>query len=125
MSSIYLYADETSREVLLNEQQKIALIGGDTGHANFGDVLQLVNSINVAKQSKRFATVCVMGAHAIAFKESPATIRQNYGTDAIVFVAEYPLILEDSSPRLELVSRDSEPRCHSFVWRWISQRHVG
>lgn len=103
MSSIYLYADETSREVLLNEQQKIALIGSDTGHANFGDVLQLVNSINVAKQSKRFATVCVMGAHAIAFKESPATTRQNYGTDAIVFVAEYPLILEDSSPRLELV----------------------
>jgi hypothetical protein len=103
VSSIYLYADEASCEVLLNDLQKFVLIGGDTGNANFGDVLQAINSVNMAQQSKRFATVCVMVVHAVAFKEFPAWTRKNYGTDAIVFVADYPLILDDCSPCLKLV----------------------
>ncbi len=103
MSNIYLYADKASREILLNDLQKILLIGGDFGYGNFGDVLQHVNSLNAAKQTKRFATVSVMAANAIGFADFPAWARKNYGSDAIVFVAEYPLILNDSSPCLELV----------------------
>lgn len=101
MSSIYLYADKTSRDVLLSDLQKFVLIGSDFGYGNFGDVLQQVNSLNAAKQAKRFATVSVMAANAIGFSDFPALIRGNYGADAIVFVADYPLILDDSSPNLE------------------------
>lgn len=103
MKNRYLYADRSSRDFLLNDLQKIFLIGGDTGNTNFGDVLQAINSINSAKQVGRFATVCVMVAHAISFKEFPDSTRNNYGADAIVFVADYPLILDDSSPCLELI----------------------
>lgn len=103
MKNRYLYADRSSRDILLNDLQKIFLIGGDTGNTNFGDVLQAINSINSAKQVGRFATVCVMVAHAISFKEFPDSTRDNYGADAIVFVADYPLILDDNSPCLDLI----------------------
>ena len=103
MNHIYLYADEASREVLLNDMQKVALIGSDFGYGNFGDVLQHVNSLNAAKQAKRFASVSIMAANAIGFADFPTWTRANYGADAIVFVADYPLILDGSSPCLELV----------------------
>ena len=100
MNPIYLYTDAASRDVLLNDQQKIILIGGDFGYGNFGDVMQHVNSVNIANKSKRFSTVSVMSANAIGFKEFPVWARQSYGTDAIVFVADYPLILDETSPEL-------------------------
>jgi hypothetical protein len=103
VSVSYLYADEASREILSNDLQKIALIGGDTGNTNFGDVLQTINSISIAKHSKRFATVCIMAVHAIAFKEFPACSKEHYGADAVVFVADYPLTLDDCSPCIKLV----------------------
>lgn len=99
----YLYADEASREVLLSQRQKVLLIGGDTGNANFGDVLQAVNSINSVHQSQRFATVCIMVAHAISFQQFPVRTREAYGADAILFVADYPLIFDKTSPSLERV----------------------
>ena len=100
MSPIYLYTDEASRDVLLDDQQKIILIGGDFGYGNFGDVLQHINSVNIARKSKRFSTVSVMAANAIGFKEFPEWAMQSYGTDAIIFVADYPLILDEASPAL-------------------------
>ena len=103
MRHIYLYADEASRDILQNDVEKIILIGGDTGNANFGDILQLINSLNIAKQSNRFSTVAVMVAHAISARDFPAMARQSYGADAIIFIADYPLILDESSPRWDLV----------------------
>ena len=103
MRKIYLYADEASREVLLNDLQKAIHIGGDFGYGNFGDVLQHINSLNATKQANRFVSVSVLSANAIGFADFPAWARQNYGADAIVFVADYPLILDNSSPRLEIV----------------------
>jgi hypothetical protein len=100
MSALYFYTDETSRDILLEDQQKIILIGGDFGHGNFGDVLQHITSVNIAKASKRFATVSIMAANAIGFKEFPEWARRSYGTDAIIFVADYPLILDEASPVL-------------------------
>lgn len=103
MSSIYLYADAASRSILSNELQKIVYIGGDFGHGNFGDVLQHMASLKAAKTTKRFVTVSVMAANAIGYKDFPACTKDNYGADAIVFVADYPLVLDDSSPQLELI----------------------
>lgn len=103
MSSVYLYADETSRQILSNDQQKIILIGGDFGYGNFGDVLQHINCLNIAEQSNRFATVSVLAANSIGFQDFPAWAMQNYGADALIFVADYPLILDQSSPHLELL----------------------
>jgi hypothetical protein len=103
VSRIYLYADHASREVLLNDLQKFVLIGGDFGYGNFGDVLQHINSLNTTKLAKSYATVSVFAANAIGFADYPAWIRQSYGADAIVFVSEYPLILDERSPSLALV----------------------
>ena len=100
MSPIYLYTNEASRNTLLDDSQKIILIGGDFGYGNFGDVLQHINSLNIARKSKRFSTVSVMAANAIGFKEFPEWAKQRYGTDAIIFVADYPLILAEDSPAL-------------------------
>lgn len=101
MNNIYLYADKASLEVLSNDLQKLLLIGSDFGYGNFGDVLQHVNSLNTAKRAKRFATVSIMAANAIGFADFPAWARANYGSDAIIFVADYPLILTSDSPSLE------------------------
>lgn len=103
MSPIYIYADAASRNILSSDRQKIVCIGGDFGYGNFGDVLQHVNSLKAAKKTKRFATVSFMAANAIGFKEFPACTRNNYGADAIVFVSDYPLVFDDSSPHLELI----------------------
>ncbi|VVN35076.1 hypothetical protein [Pseudomonas fluorescens] len=100
MSHFYLYTDEVSRDVLLGAQQKIILIGGDFGYSNFGDVLQHVNSLNFARKSKRFSTVSVMAASAIGSKEFPEWASQSYATDAIIYIADYPLILDEASPTL-------------------------
>jgi hypothetical protein len=103
VSSIYLYADEASRNILSNGLQKIVCIGSDFGYGNFGDVLQHVTSLKAAKKAKKFVTVSVMAANAIGFKEFPACTRKNYGADAIIFVADYPLVLDDRTPQLELI----------------------
>lgn len=103
MSNIYLYADEHSRQVLLGEQQKIISIGGDFGHGNFGDIIQNINSLNLAKKSGKFASISVMAASAIGFKDFPGWARDVYGADALIFVSDYPLIIDAESPNLELV----------------------
>lgn len=102
MKHCYLYADEASQTVLLNEQQKIILIGSDFGYGNFGDIIQHVNSVNIAKQAG-FCTVSVMAANAIGFKSFPAWARGTYETDAIIFIADYPLVLDENAPHLKPV----------------------
>ena len=103
MNNIYLYADECSRQELISDDQKIISIGGDFGHGNFGDIIQNINSLNLTKKTGKFAAVSVMAASAIGFKEFPAWARKVYGADALIFISDYPLILDSDSPALELV----------------------
>ncbi len=103
MNSIYLYADEASLEVLLDERQKALLVGSDFGYGNFGDVLQHLNSARFVKELGRYATVSVFAANAIEFAGFPSWARSAYGSDAIVYVADYPLLLDENSPKLKLV----------------------
>lgn len=103
MSNIYLYADESSLDVLASPQQKLIIIGGDFGHGNFGDILQHLNAIRLIKGKERFATVSIMAANAIGFASFPEWARQAYGTDAIIYAADYPLILDEHSPKLKAV----------------------
>ena len=103
MNNIYLYADEHSVRELLSEKQKIISIGGDFGHGNFGDILQNIGSLNLSKKSGKFSAVSVMGASAIGFKEFPEWARGVYGADALIFISDYPLILDAQSPALNLV----------------------
>lgn len=104
MNNIYLYADAHSRQVLLNGEQKIISIGGDFGHGNFGDIIQNVNSLNLAKKPGKFSAVSVMAASAIGFKNFPEWARNVYGADALIFISDYPLILDADSPQLEMVA---------------------
>lgn len=104
MGNIYLYADEESRQVLLDKSQKLISIGSDFGYGNFGDIVQSVNSLKLAKKSRQFTTVSILAANAIGFKEFPQWVKNSYGSDAVIFVAEYPLILDENSPSLKLVS---------------------
>lgn len=104
MSNFYIYADEYSQNVLANTRPKIITIGGDFGHGNFGDVLQHMNAATAIKQSGRFQTVSVMAANAISHVDFPSWVPSAYSTDAVVFVSEYPLILNQTDPRLKLVS---------------------
>lgn len=103
MGKFYLYADESSLDVLSSAEQKLILIGGDFGYGNFGDVLQHLNAIRLVKGAERYRTVSVMAANAISFAEFPAWARTVYGTDAIIFVAEYPLIFGEDGPSLNPV----------------------
>lgn len=110
---IHLYTDAASRAVLLGERQKLMLIGGDFGYGNFGDLLQHVNAARIAGESGRFATVSVLAANAIASPDFPARAGQAYGSDAVVYVAEHPLIFDGDLPPLELVA---EIRNLAAVW---------
>lgn len=103
MSTIYLYADEASWQVLSDSRQKVALIGGDFGYGNFGDVLQHLNTIRFAKKMKGYATISVMAANAIGVSGFPEWARSAYATDAVVYIAEYPLVLDEKSPKLKAV----------------------
>jgi hypothetical protein len=97
---LFFYADPESREVLLGDRQKMLVIGGDFGYGNFGDVLQHINTVQFGQQSARFVTVSVLAANAIGFREFPGWCRQAYGTDALLFVSEFPLILDERCPLL-------------------------
>ncbi len=103
MSNIYLYADESSLDVLANKQQKMVLIGGDFGYGNFGDVLQHMNAIRLVKETGRYSTISVMAANSIGFSNFPEWAKSAYGADAIIYVADYPLILSEHSPQLKPV----------------------
>lgn len=103
MKGIYLYATESSLDVLLDSRQKLILIGSDFGYGNFGDVVQHLGAVSVARECERYAIVSVMAANAIGRSSLPAWAIGVYGVDAIVYVAEYPLILEGASPDLKLV----------------------
>lgn len=111
MTSIYVYADEASRDVLQSDREKVVLIGSDLGYKNFGDVLQHVNCLRVIQKSERFATISVMATHAIGSPDFPELVRNDCDTDAIVFVADYPLILDESCPRLQLVEEIRNLSC--------------
>ncbi len=106
---IYLYADEASQAILEDESDKIFFIGSDFGYGNFGDILQHMNSWSIAKKLQRFSAVSVMGGSAIGFKDFPAWARRAYGTDATIFVADYPLIFQDGDPALTLVRTIRNP----------------
>jgi hypothetical protein len=104
MSSFYLYADSYSREILTNPDGKIIIIGGDFGYGNFGDILQHKSAVAAVKNNGEFRTISVFASNAISHLGFPERIRESYSTDAVIFVAEYPLILSDSDPRLELIT---------------------
>ena len=106
---IYLYVDEASRAILEDDNEKLILIGGDFGYANFGDTLQHLNCLNIVKKLKRFSTVSVMAVSAIGFKSFPAWARRTYDTDAIIFVSDCPLIFKDGDPVLTFVRTIRNP----------------
>ncbi|OWP49123.1 polysaccharide pyruvyl transferase family protein [Pseudomonas nitroreducens] len=103
MSNLYLYADESSLGVLKSAQQKIVLIGGDFGYGNFGDVLQHLNAIRLVKETERYATISVMAANSIGFPNFPQWAKSAYSADAIIYIADYPLVLDEDSPKLSPV----------------------
>ena len=103
MNKIFLYADEASQKILSGESQKIIAIGSDFGYGNFGDVLQHINALKAIKAAGRYDTISVMAANAISHQKFPSWALSAYKTDAVVFVADYPLVLSDSDPRLNLV----------------------
>jgi hypothetical protein len=103
MSNIFLYADESSQKVLAGESQKIISIGSDFGYGNFGDVLQHINALRAIKSSGRHDTISVLAANAISSQSFPSFVPSAYKTDAVVFVADYPLVLSGSDPKLNLV----------------------
>ena len=103
LSALYLYADEVSREVLRGDLDKVILLGGDFGYGNFGDIMQHANGLRIVKDAKRFATVSILAANAIGFKDFPTWARKSYGADAIIYVSDYPLILDGDSPGLNLL----------------------
>ena len=45
-NNYYLYANSDTQKYLLEESQKVFLIGGDFGFKNFGDVAQLKSTIS-------------------------------------------------------------------------------
>ena len=104
MSSLYLYADSFSREILSNSDGKIIIIGGDFGYGNFGDILQHKSAVAAVKNNGEFRAISVFAANAISHVGFPEWTRECYSTDAVIFVAEYPLILSDSDPQLELIT---------------------
>src|SRR5690606_317645 len=90
--------------VLTGSEQKVVAIGSDFGYGNFGDVLQHLSALRLAKGNGRFRTVSVMAANAISNRDFPRWVLSNYDTDAVVFVSEHPLILTDGDPELQLVT---------------------
>lgn len=103
MSAIYLYTDEASWQILSDSRQKVVLIGSDFGYGNFGDVLQHLNTVQFIKRMGGYATVSVMAANAIGASGFPEWARDAYAVDAIIYVADYPLILDEKSPKLKAV----------------------
>jgi len=92
---IFFYADAASVAFLDNTEQKILLVGGDLGYGNFGDILQLRNSVELARLAGRFGVVVVLGAAAIFDDGYPEWARKNYAADAILFVSDHPLQFGD------------------------------
>jgi len=103
MRKIYLYADEASRRVLLSQSQKIIAIGGDFGYGNFGDVLQHVNALKAIKHSGKYDTIAIMAAKAMSHQQFPSWVLDAYKTDAVLFVADYPLLLSETDPKISPV----------------------
>lgn len=102
--SVHIYADTASLDVLRNDREKLLLIGSDFGYGNFGDVLQHLNTLSLVGEVDRFATVSVMDASAIGFRDFPLWAKRHYGSDAFVYVSESPLKFEDDAPALHPVT---------------------
>jgi len=100
--SVCFYASETDISILNDESQKLFLLGGDGGYGNFGDILQLKNSVRHVRLSKRFTIVIVLAANAISDVNFPAWAKDIYGADAVVFTSSSRLVF-NSGPALKLV----------------------
>ena len=99
----YLYADEVSAAVLDDVAQKILLVGSDFGYGNFGDIVQHKNSIRLHKELGKFQTVSILATNAISDTNFPRFAKLAYGTDAAIFVSEFPIDLTKSSLSLKPV----------------------
>lgn len=104
-NTLFLYADEQSRQILEDSTEKIFLVGSDFGYGgNFGDILQLSNTIESVTAIGRFRTVTVMAASAIGAPDYPEFVRSTYRTDAVVFISHAPLNFYDTGLTLEPVT---------------------
>lgn len=104
MKNFYLYTDSKSLQTLTSPEPKIINIGSDFGYGNFGDVMQHIGANKCAKSSGRFSSISVMGANAISQQDFPSWVREAYGSDGVIFVSEYPLLLSNTDPDLYSVS---------------------
>ena len=102
--SFFMYADETSCAVLENPKDKVILVGSYFGYGgNFGDILQLRSAIAISCKNRRFQTVTVMDAHAIGSPDYPEYMAKVFGTDAVLFLSQFPLDLQDTGLSLQPV----------------------
>jgi hypothetical protein len=109
VNPFYFYADQATLDTLKNAQQKVILVGSDSGNSNFGDILQLKGTINFYKDESHFVPIPVFNLFNISDCNYVNIMKKRLGVDGLIFVSDKLIDFEDSN--LELVLVDNIMNC--------------
>lgn len=92
---MFFYASGEDAEVLESSVAKIALVGGDFGYGNFGDILQHRSAIASIRANTTSKTVSVFAADAMPSWNWLSPTRAAYATDVILLASHHPIRVPD------------------------------
>ncbi|MHC4443410.1 MAG: hypothetical protein ACYTF1_14025 [Planctomycetota bacterium] len=90
----FLFCDAESREALNTAGDRVLLIGGYLGYANFGDVLQLKGAIRWHRDNTGLEPVLVCDVKAITDKDFVRRIRRWFDSKIVLFFSDKPFELD-------------------------------
>jgi len=93
------YADRASLNLLGSSAEKVLLVGGYAGYANFGDILQLKGALAWHRAYGHDVPVVVLAASAIPDEGFAGRVRRWFGVGGVLFYSRARL--EPSPPGLE------------------------
>lgn len=86
---VFMYGDEEVVDILNRDIPKVILFGGYLGYSNFGDILQLKESIKFHTTISMLEPVVICNVIAIPDKDFLSRLRNWFGVRAFIFVHDH------------------------------------
>lgn len=91
MNDLFVYADRNAVERLRGDEPKVILIGSNAGHSNFGDVLQLKQTVEFHQGTTSLMPIPVFALDMVSGPRFIDFMQRHYGVETILFVSERAL----------------------------------
>jgi len=86
-STIHYYARERTAELLASTRPRVYLYGSYEGYNNFGDILQLKNTIRLHRQAGRFEPIMMVALESLIDADYPAALERWFEVEHVLYTS--------------------------------------